>query len=85
MSFLKDYHLQVAERAKQGIVPLPLNAEQVAQLVELLKVPPLGEEAILIELLENRIPASVDGAAYVKASFLASVAKGEVLSPLISP
>ncbi|AGH38561.1 Aconitate hydratase 2 [Bibersteinia trehalosi USDA-ARS-USMARC-189] len=85
MSFLKDYHLQVAERAKQGIVPLPLNAEQVAQLVELLKAPPLGEEAILIELLENRIPAGVDEAAYVKASFLASVAKGEVLSPLISP
>ncbi|TCT17703.1 aconitase [Bibersteinia trehalosi] len=85
MSFLKDYHLQVAERAKQGIVPLPLNAEQVAQLVELLKAPPLGEEAILIELLENRIPAGVDEAAYVKASFLASIAKGEVLSPLISP
>ena len=85
MSFLKDYHLQVAERAKQGIVPLPLNAEQVAQLVELLKAPPLGEEAILIELLENRIPGGVDEAAYVKASFLASVAKGEVLSPLISP
>lgn len=84
MSFLEDYRLQVEERAKQGVVPQPLNAEQVAQLVELLKNPIAGEENVLVDLLENRVPAGVDEAAYVKASFLAAVAKGETHSPLVS-
>lgn len=84
MSFLEDYRLQVAERAKQGVVPQPLNAEQTAQLVELLKHPIAGEENFLVNLLENRIPAGVDEAAYVKASFLAAIAKGETSSPLVS-
>ena len=81
---LKDYRAHVAERAKQGIVPLPLNAEQVADLIELLKNPPAGEEEFLMELFTKRIPAGVDQAAYVKASFLAAIAKGEASSPLIS-
>ena len=81
---LKDYRAHVAERAKQGIVPLPLNAEQVADLIELLKNPPAGEEEFLMELFTKRIPAGVDQAAYVKASFLAAIAKGEANSPLIS-
>lgn len=84
MSFLEDYRLQVADRAKQGVVPQPLNAEQTAQLVELLKHPIAGEENFLVNLLENRIPAGVDEAAYVKASFLAAIAKGETSSPLVS-
>jgi aconitate hydratase 2/2-methylisocitrate dehydratase len=53
-------------------------------LVELLKNPPAGEEAFLVDLLENRVPAGVDQAAYVKAAFLAALAKGEATSPLIS-
>jgi len=81
---LIDYRAHVEERAKQDLVPLPLNAEQVADLIELLKTPPAGEEEFLIDLFTQRIPAGVDQAAYVKASFLASVAKGEVSSPLIS-
>ncbi|MDH2923945.1 aconitase [Nicoletella semolina] len=85
MSFLADYRTQVKERAEQGVVPLPLNAEQTAHLVELLKKPIVGEEAFLVELFENRVPAGVDEAAYVKASFLAALIKGEVSSPLISP
>ncbi len=84
MSFLSNYRAQVDERAKQGIVPLPLNAEQTAELVELLKNPVAGEEAFLLELFETRIPAGVDEAAYVKASFLSALAKGDVSSPLIS-
>jgi aconitate hydratase 2/2-methylisocitrate dehydratase len=71
------------ERAAEGIVPKPLDAEQVNGLVELLKNPPAGEEAFLTDLLENRIPAGVDDAAYVKAAFLAAVAKGETHSPII--
>ncbi|MCQ8180014.1 bifunctional aconitate hydratase 2/2-methylisocitrate dehydratase [Methylomonas sp. SURF-1] len=81
---LEQYRNHVAERAAEGIVPKPLDAEQVAALVELLKNPPAGEEAFLVDLLENRIPAGVDEAAYVKAGFLTAIAKGEASSPLIT-
>ncbi len=81
---LEAYRKHVEERAEQGIVPLPLSAEQVADLIELLKTPPAGEEDFLLDLLSNRIPAGVDEAAYVKAGFLAAVAKGESESPLVS-
>ncbi|MCC5827426.1 MAG: aconitate hydratase B, partial [Alkalimonas sp.] len=82
---LQEYRDHVAERAAEGIPAKPLNAEQVAALVELLKNPPQGEEAFLVDLLENRIPPGVDEAAYVKAGFLAAVAKGEAKSPLVTP
>ncbi|NOV29543.1 bifunctional aconitate hydratase 2/2-methylisocitrate dehydratase [Methylomonas sp. ZR1] len=81
---LEQYRKHVAERAAEGIVPKPLDAEQVAALVELLKQPPAGEEAFLLDLLENRIPAGVDEAAYVKAGFFTAVAKGEATSPLLT-
>ncbi len=81
---LEAYHKHVAERAETGVVPLPLNAEQVAELIELLKTPPAGEEEFILDLITNRVPAGVDEAAYVKAGFLAALAKGEVDSPLIS-
>ncbi len=81
---LEAYRTHVAERAKMGIVPEPLNAEQVAGLIELLKDPTEGEEEFLMDLFTNRIPAGVDQAAYVKASFLAAVVQGEATSPLIS-
>ncbi len=81
---LEAYRSHVAERAAQGLPPLPLSAEQTAALVELLKAPPAGEEQTLLDLLENRVPAGVDQAAYVKASFLADVAKGQASSSLVS-
>ncbi len=81
---LQAYQKHVEERATQGIPPLPLNAEQVAELVELLKKPTAGDEEILVDLLTNRVPPGVDEAAYVKAGFLAAVAKGEAESPLVS-
>ncbi|MEJ5211845.1 MAG: bifunctional aconitate hydratase 2/2-methylisocitrate dehydratase [Burkholderiales bacterium] len=80
---LEAYRAHVAERAAQGLPPLPLNAEQVAALVELIKNPPAGEEDFLLDLLENRVPPGVDQAAYVKAAFLADVARGRAQSPLI--
>ena len=82
---LEAYRIHVAERAVQGIPPEPLSAEQTAQLVELLKTPPAGEEAFLVDLLRNRVPAGVDQAAYVKASFLTAITLGEITSPLVSP
>ena len=80
---LQDYRKHVAERAAQGIVPKPLEAEQVSQLVELIKNPPAGEAAFLLELLADRIPPGVDDAAYVKAGFLSAISKGEASSPII--
>lgn len=80
---LAAYRQHVAERANEGIPPKPLNAEQTAQLVELLKNPPAGEEQFLLDLLTNRVPPGVDEAAYVKAGFLTAIVNGEVHSPLI--
>ncbi|OHY73163.1 bifunctional aconitate hydratase 2/2-methylisocitrate dehydratase [Marinobacter sp. AC-23] len=80
---LEAYREHVAERAALDIPPKPLNAEQTAALVELLKNPPAGEENTLVELLENRIPPGVDEAAYVKAAFLTAIVKDEATSPLL--
>ncbi len=82
---LNAYRTHVAERAALGLPPLPLSAEQAAGLVELLKNPPAGEAVALVDLLENRVPAGVDQAAYVKAAFLSAIAKGEAGSPLVTP
>jgi len=81
---LEAYRAHAAERAALGIPPLPLSKEQTEQLVALLRQPPTGEEAFLLELLEQRVPPGVDDAAKVKAEFLASVAKGEEKNPLLS-
>ena len=80
---LEAYREHVAEREALGIPPKPLNAEQAAALVDLLKNPPAGEEETLVYLLENRIPPGVDEAAYVKAAFLTAIVKGEASSPLL--
>lgn len=80
---LEQYRKHVAERAADGVVPQPLNAEQVSALVELIKQPPAGEDDFILDLLVNRIPAGVDEAAYVKAGFLAAIAKGEANSPIL--
>ena len=84
MSFLDSYRAHVAERAALGTVPLPLSAQQTAELVELLKNPPAGEGEFLVDLLTHRVPPGVDDAAKVKASFLAAVAEGTAQSPLVS-
>ncbi len=81
--FLQKYQQHVEERAELGIVPLALDKEQTAELVELLKNPAKGTEEQLLTLFKERIPAGVDDATYVKASFLAALATGEETSPLI--
>jgi len=81
---LETYRQHVAERAALGIPPLPLSAQQTADLIELLKAPPAGEEAFLLDLITHRVPAGVDDAAKVKASYLAAVALGKESCPLIS-
>ncbi|HIL39765.1 MAG TPA: bifunctional aconitate hydratase 2/2-methylisocitrate dehydratase [Methylococcales bacterium] len=81
---LDDYRQHVEERSEQGIVPQPLSAEQVADLVKLIENPPANEGDFLLELLENRVPAGVDEAAYVKAGFLAAIAQSETRSPILT-
>ncbi|QSX75782.1 bifunctional aconitate hydratase 2/2-methylisocitrate dehydratase [Lysobacter arenosi] len=81
---LETYRLHVAERAALGIPPLPLTAQQTADVIELLKNPPAGEGEFLLDLITNRVPAGVDDAAKVKASYLAAVAFGTEVNSLIS-
>ena len=81
---LESYRQHVAEREAEGLPPLALDAHQVAELVELIKNPPAGEEEFLMDLLVHRVPPGVDQAAYVKAAFLADVAKGKVQCDLLN-
>ncbi|GGP19034.1 bifunctional aconitate hydratase 2/2-methylisocitrate dehydratase [Silvimonas iriomotensis] len=81
---LEAYRQHVAERAALGIPPLPLTAQQTADLVALLQNPPAGEEAFLVDLITHRVPPGVDDAAKVKAAFLAAVAQGKDSCALIS-
>jgi len=81
---LEQYRKHVEERAAEGVVPKPLDAEQMAALVELIKQPPAGEEEFILNLLANRVPAGVDEAAYIKAGFLSAIANGEVSSPILT-
>lgn len=83
-TFKSTYDAHVAERAKAGVVPKPLDAAQTNEVVALLKNPPKGEEAFLLHLISERVPPGVDEAAFVKAAFLTALAKGEATSPLIS-
>jgi len=80
---LEAYRAHVSERAEQGVPPKPLDPVMTADLVELLKSPPAGEEEFLLDLIANRVPPGVDEAAYVKAGFLSAIVSGEATSPLI--
>jgi aconitate hydratase 2 / 2-methylisocitrate dehydratase len=82
---LTAYHQHAAERAALGIPPLPLSAQQTADLIELLKQPRSDDSEFLLELIIHRVPAGVDDAAKVKASYLAAVAFGTEVCPMISP
>ena len=76
-TLLKDYADHVAQRATQGIPPLPLNAEQTNCVTQLLEKENNYESSYLLDLLINRVPPGVDEAAYVKASWLTAIVNGE--------
>ena len=82
---LQAYRNHVEERAAQGLPPLPLDANQTAALVSLLKSPVGDNNAELIDLITHRVPPGVDQAAYVKAGFLSAIVKGDASSPVINP
>jgi aconitate hydratase 2/2-methylisocitrate dehydratase len=86
-TFWDDYEEHVSDRKDMGIDPLPLNAEQTAQLCEIVKDPslePRMDSDKILHMLQERVPPGVDEAAYVKAAFLAAITKGEATSPLVS-
>ena len=78
MSLLADYRTHTDERAALGVTPLALTAEQVADLVELLKASPVADADYAMELFTQKVPAGVDDAAYVKAAFLNDIIQGNV-------
>ena len=80
---LNTYFRNERERKAQGIPPLPLDPEQTQELCKILENPPMGKEAIFLDLLKNRIPPGVDPAAKVKAGWLSALATGRVLSPVL--
>ena len=83
--YLSDYFVKAGERGRQHIEPLPLSADEVKELVELMLDPPQGSETVLFNLLDQRVPPGVDEAAKVKAEFLSAVSNGEQECPLVSP
>ena len=80
---LEAYRKHLAQRESESLPPLPLEAGQVAELIELIKQPPQGEAEFLLSLLIHRVPPGVDQAAYVKAAFLADIAKANIQCELI--
>jgi aconitate hydratase 2/2-methylisocitrate dehydratase len=80
---LEAYQKHVAERAALGLPPLPLSAAQTTALVALLQKPAAGTETILVDIISNQVVPGVDEASKVKAEFLAGVAQGRIVSPLI--
>ena len=81
---IKEYQKNANERLAQGIPPLPLSAEQTAELIELLKKDNNDNSELLMHLFQERIPAGVDDAAYIKASFLSDLVRGNTSSPSIN-
>ena len=84
MALVEEYKAHTEERAKLGVPPLALTADQTAELVELLKADPIVEKEYLLDLLKNKVPAGVDDAAYVKAAFLNAIVQGDAKSSAIT-
>ncbi|MEY3909478.1 MAG: bifunctional aconitate hydratase 2 and 2-methylisocitrate dehydratase [Pseudomonadota bacterium] len=80
----EQYQKHVFERQKESLPPLPLNAEQTAELVALLKKAKPESSQQLMTLFKERVPSGVDQSAYIKAAYLTAIAKNEEVSNIIS-
>ena len=76
------YLTHINERAKDNLPPLALTAQQTKSVVESLING--NDDDFYLDLLTHCVPPGVDEAAYVKAGFLASVAKDEQTCNTIS-
>ena len=70
-----EYLKHVEERNSEGLPPLALNAKQTKAVIDHLIDG--DDDSFYLDLLTHRVPPGVDEAAYVKASFLNSVATGK--------
>ena len=70
------------ERELENLPPLALDAKQTKSVVENLLEG--NDDDFYLDLLTHRVPPGVDEAAYVKAGFLTSVAKGDDTCKAIS-
>ena len=70
------------ERKSENLPPLALDAKQTKSVVESLLEG--NDDEFNLNLLTHRVPPGVDEAAYVKAGFLTSVAKGNEACNAIS-
>ena len=78
----KEYLKHCKERKKNNLPPLALDAKQTKSVV--VNLISGSDDEFYLDLLTHRIPPGVDEAAYVKAGFLTSVAKGDQLCQSIS-
>ncbi len=78
MALLEEYKAHTAERAELGVPPLALTPDQTAQLVELLKASPIADVDFAMDMFQNKVPAGVDDAAYIKAAFLNDIVQGNI-------
>ena len=78
----KEYLKHCKERKENNLPPLALDAQQTKLVVDNLISG--SDDEFYLDLLTHRIPPGVDEAAYVKASFLTSVAKGDQFCNSIS-
>jgi aconitate hydratase 2 / 2-methylisocitrate dehydratase len=83
MSLVDQYRAHTEERAKLGIPPLPLSAEQARMLNNLLQQEPLQDKEYLLELFCQHISPGVDDAAFEKAAFLDGILKGDLTCGVI--
>ncbi len=74
--FLSTYRNHVAERAVLGIPPLPLSVKQTAEVIDLLKTPPQGEAAFLVDLIIHPLIPVVAAAPKGKAHYTAEYGPG---------
>ena len=74
---LEHYNAEAAQRANNGLPPLPLTAGQTEALTQLL-ANGHAESDTLLHLLAHRVEPGVSKAAAVKASWLEQVVLGEV-------
>ncbi len=84
MAFIDEYRAHVKEREALGVPPLPLNASQTVDLIEMIKANQ-GDMSENVALLKNRVSPGVDDAAYVKAAFLNDLAQEKLSIAAITP
>ena len=84
MSFFDNYQKHIDNRALQNVPPLPLNAQQMDEIVALLSESKGEKKNFLVDLLTNRVPPGVDDAAYIKAGFLSAIALNKTKCPFVT-